>query len=384
MAHAWLALMALQRLKSAPKKTTGWLGGKLRGFYLGSSFDVHFNEQAAAFSSFFDDHKDSFLQGAWFPDSVIADNLTGGHTFKMRWPKTAAEEKSAVAVTGRLPAHLSSLRAVGIPAARLQEKVCYDDKFTLPDRCEALGYALRDMILIQNDLPKGADVMFNDQHLALYFLMLSHYLADSHVPPHCDARDFYGPSTVHPDMEEYWDDEVKRFFAFDKERRAFDYDLDGAPELAEDDKTRAEFEGSLLYRVAVELAGRKWPLKKTAKGVAGEDVLGKGNKELYDYVKSVNFASYLLSTDFIPKDVPENEYKGAKFLIRELPEYREKMEKLSVHVLADTIDSIALGWILTWDSYKKLKEGKETKKADIKKEGNVSAGAKAKKKTGEK
>ncbi len=82
-AHAWLALMAMQRLKTAKNSKQfqkSFLGGNFKDFFLGDKFDIYFNSQAERFVNFFDKHKDAFVQGAWFPDSVISDNLTGGHT----------------------------------------------------------------------------------------------------------------------------------------------------------------------------------------------------------------------------------------------------------------------------------------------------------------
>jgi len=53
------------------------------------------------------------------------------------------------------------------------------------------------------------------------------------------------------------------------------------------------------------------------------------------------------------------------------PKYKEKLDQLSVCVLADAINSIALVWLLTWDKYNALKEGAAKKKVAIKKEGYV-------------
>ncbi len=372
IAHAWLALMALERLKK-PKKTDvfkrSFLGGNFKSYFLGDDFDDHFQKQAESFVKFFDKRKDSFLRGAWFPDSVIADNLTGGHTLKLKKPTTEKEKEEAKEFKNRIPEHLTSLEKLGIKESRLKEKVYRRSKYVLPDRCEALTHAIRDMVLIQKEEEKGSELIFNNNQITLYFLMLSHYLSDAHVPPHCDARDFYGPSTIHPDMEKYWDKEIKKFYEFDKKRKTFDYDLDGAPELIKDEKKRELFENSVLYNVINELSNRKWELKKEKGKFASKKILGKGNKKVYDYAKAVCFISYLVSTDFIPENVREEEYKKMKIL--KDPYYKEKLEKLSVYVLADAIDSIALIWLLTWDRYNKLKEEIEIKLRKIDKEGGI-------------
>ncbi|MCK4454248.1 hypothetical protein KAU51_02780 [Candidatus Parcubacteria bacterium] len=372
IAHAWLALMALERLKR-PKRTKffrrSFLGKNFKGYFLGDDFDDHFKKQAENFVKFFDKHKDAFVKGAWFPDSVIADNLTGGHTLKLKKPLTKKEKQEAKEFKNRTPAHLRSLEKLGINKSRLKEKTCRKSKYVLPDRCEALAHAIRDMVLIQKDEPKGSDIIFSDDQITLYFLMLSHYLADAHVPPHCDARDFYGPSTIHPDMEKYWDKEIKFFFEFDKKRKVFNYDIGGAPELVKDKKKEKQFRKSFLCGVIDELSKRKWVLKKTKGKLADEEILGEKNKKIYDYIKAVCFVSYLVSTDFIPEDIKEGEYKKLKILKN--PQYKKKLDKISVYVLADAIDSIALVWLLTWDRYNKLKEEIKTKMKVIKKEGGI-------------
>lgn len=353
IAHAWLALMALERLKSP--KTKGYIKKKFKPFFLGKSFDSYYNNQAERFVKFFDKHKDAFVQGAWFPDNVISDNLTGGHTLKIKKPSKKSEEKKAKTIKNRTPNHLSSRRKF-IEEARLKEKVYVKGNYILPDRCEALSHAIRDMILIQKDEPKGSDIMFNDDQITLYFLMLSHYLADAHVPPHSDARDFYTPPTIHPDMEKYWDKEIKKFYLFDRKRKIFDYDLGGAPEL--DDKRKTKFETSFLYDALKVLSKRRWnPADKKSQ------YLGKNNKKVYDYIKSVCFDSYLLSTWFIP-EMSKNEYKKIKILKDD--KYKENLREMSVHILADAVDSIALVWLLTWDRYNKLKDQIKKKKKEIK------------------
>lgn len=372
IAHAWLALMALERLKE-PKKTESFrrsfLGKNFKGYFLGNNFDPYFQKQANNFTDFFDKRKDAFLKGAWFPDSVISDNLTGGHTLKLKKPETKEEKKSAKEFENRLPSHLCSLEKLGIKKSRLKEKVFRKAKYVLPDRCEALTHSIRDMVLIQKKEPKGSDIIFSDNQITLYFLMLSHYLSDAHVPPHCDARDFYGPSTIHPDMEKYWDKEITKFYEFDKKRKVFDYDLGGAPELIKNEKKEEQFKESFLYKVIEELGNRKWRLERAKGKLADKKILGEGNKKIYDYAKAICFASYLISTDFIPESVSEKEYKELKIL--EDPKYKKKLDKISVCVLADAIDSIALVWLLTWNKYNKLKEEIKEKGKAIEKEGEI-------------
>lgn len=337
VAHAWVGLMALQRLKSLRDK-----------------FDPYYKKQVDAFLRFFDRHKDAFVQGAWFPDSVISDNLAGGHTYKLGAPKKKSEEEKAVEIKNRTPGHLSCQGLVS-EKSRFSEKLYNNYSYTLPDRCEALSHSIRDMVLIQKKESKGSDIMFNDDQITLYFLMLSHYIADAHVPPHCDSRDFYTPSTIHPDMESWWDKEIMKYYAFDKKRKVFDYDINGAVELKEDAKE--SFKTSFLCEALKILDSRKWDPKD-------KNVLGKGNAKIYDYLKAICLVSYLVDTEFIPLSMPASQYNKLRILDEDQP-YFGRLKQISPHVFADAIDSIALVWILTWDKYNKLQEDIAKKKKEI-------------------
>ncbi len=339
--HAWVGLMALRRLRS--KKLT-------------KKFNAHYKEQASRLIRFFDKHKDAFVQGAWFPDSVISDNLAGGHTYKLKEPTSASEKDKANKITDRTPGHLSCQSLIQ-KKSRFNEKLYIKHKYTLPDRCEALSHSIRDMILIQKEVPRGSDILFNDDQVTLYFLMLSHYLADAHVPPHSDARDFYSPSTIHPDMEKYWDKQIKKFYVYDSKRKVFDYDINGDPELKE--KKKAEFESSFLCKALEILDARTW-------NPSDKSMPGSRNSKIYDYLKAVCLVSYLVSTEFIPLSVPAGTYNKLKILEDE--KYVDRLNEISAHVFADTIDSIALIWLVTWDKYNKLKTDIAAKKKEIEKE----------------
>ena len=336
--HAWIGLMALWRLKCLRPK-----------------FNDYYKEQVDKFVKYFDKHKDAFVKGAWFPDSVISDNLAGAHTYKLKVPVNKSEESKAIKIKDRTPSHLSCQSLIK-DKTRLNQKLYNKYKYTLPDRCEALTHSIRDMILIQKKEPKGSDIMFNDDQVTLYFLMLSHYLADAHVPPHSDARDFYNPSSIHPDMEKHWDMEVLKYFVYDKDREVFDYDVDGVPELKE--KKKDSFKDSFLSKALKILKERKW-------SPTDKKLPGSRSVKIYDYLKAVCLVSYVVSTEYIPLSMSKAQYNKLKILKEQ--SYLDKLNELSQHVFADAIDSIALVWLVTWDKYNKLKEEIAKKKEEIKK-----------------
>jgi hypothetical protein len=259
----------------------------------------------------------------------------------MRKPDEGKGE-SGKEITHEPPSHSSSKDIIE-DKGRFREKVWIDPASCLPDRCEAIKQAIRDMMLIKGNEEKGSPIMFNDNQIALNFLMFSHYIADGHVPPHSDARDFYSPPTIHPDMEEFWDKEVEKYYKFDKGKEVFVYDEQGYPEFRVGKE--GEFKESFLSKALKRLDQRAWdPSAKT--------VLGKGNKNAWDYMVATCFVSYLVSTWFVP-EMTKEEYKKLKILNE--PGYKNKLLQLSEHVFADAIDSIALLWILAWNSLHKLK-----------------------------
>jgi hypothetical protein len=340
IAHAWLAMMALKRLEDLKNKKT---------------FSQRFQEQTQDLLEFFSKHRDAFVQGAWFPDDPIGDNLAGGHTLKMRKPDEGKGEIGKE-ITHEPPNHSSSKDIIE-DKERFREKVYTESDSRLADRCEAIKQAIRDMMLIKGNEEKGSPIMFTDNQIALNFLMFSHYIADGHVPPHADARDFYSPPTIHPDMESFWDDEIEKYYKFDTKKEVFVYDEMGYPEFRSGNE--AEFADSFISKALQRLALRAWD-------PSNKKVLGKGNKNAWDYMVATCFVSYLVSTWFIP-EMTKAEYNKLKIL-RE-PEYKKKLLQLSEHVFADAIDSIALLWILAWDSLHKLKTDIKSTKEEIKARG---------------
>ena len=49
--------------------------------------------------------------------------------------------------------------------------------------------------------------------------MLSHYIADAHMPLHCDKRKFSDGSDIHAKIEGEWDKLIQSTFKIDKENQ---------------------------------------------------------------------------------------------------------------------------------------------------------------------
>jgi hypothetical protein len=218
-AHAWVALRALKLiddLKAAPQLV------ELLCFYLSDIWE-----------------------GAWLPDTLIAD-MAYGHIFKMdadaallgkdlsteSWLRTPYTDLRKQLKGRRLCLELVKDEPVlNIPYCSHPENAGH-----LPERVEALSHAISDMLKMgdyplafyakktvpeayREDLSAQSvkdltiSPCFSARQIAITFFILSHYIADAHMPLHCDYRD-YGtdgtpsrrlPRTLHPSIEEEWE-----------------------------------------------------------------------------------------------------------------------------------------------------------------------------------
>lgn len=326
--HAWLSLKAIELLKS----------------YQGN-FSEERNKRLERFLKFIAQFPDTFVRGAWFPDTVIKDNVAGGHTWKYE-----ADDVNGRTVSYRPPSHNTCIQFV---EDRLDTKVLLDARTSdLPDRCEALGQTIRDAILITNKVTSGDVVVFNDSQVALLFLMLSHYICDAHVPVHCDKRDFYTPSKIHPDLEEYWEKEIKKYYKVSTISEQFDLDED--QNLQRNEKAK-NYEASFLCKCDEILQNAYWENMADA-GEGWKTFLGRTNNNFWDYLVSICFVSYLLSEKMFPLQPPDGVDYDTVSIMKTSP-FKESVIELSPYIFADAINSVALLGFAAWERWELLKKG---------------------------
>lgn len=328
--HAWLALKAVELLKSHS-----------------GDFNKSRNERLERFLEFISTYPSTFARGAWFPDTIIKDNVKGGHTWK--YSLDSAKGKK---VNYRPPSHNQCLKIV---KSKLEQKVSLQQNISdLPDRCEALSQTVRDMILITNALNQeryGDVIIFNNSQVANFFLMLSHYICDAHVPVHCDSRDFYKPSKVHPDLEAFWETEIKKYYKVSTKKEQFD--LDENQNLQRNMK-REGFENSILHECDKILSKTTWADMKGSGD--WRKFLGKTNKNLWDYLVSVCLVSFHMSLEMFPAPAPAG-VNYNKVRIMNVSPFKETVIKYSPKILADAINSVALLWLATWERWELLAKG---------------------------
>lgn len=324
--HAWLALKAVELLRS----------------YRGK-FNDDRNRHLERFLKFISTYPDTFVRGAWFPDTIIKDNTQGGHTWKYYLDSNGKTEKR------RPPANNNCLEFV---KGDLRKKVSLDTRISdLPDRCEALGLMIRDSILITNKTKSGDVVVFNDSQIALLFLMLSHYICDAHVPVHCDNRDFYNPSKVHPDLEDFWEKEIKKFYTVSTKNEQFDLDEKGNLQRKTNKKG---YEKSILHVLDNILEQSKWKNMGTPK-THWNAFLGTGNNNFWDYLVSVCLVSFHMSLKMFPSKAPGVSYNKVRIFKTE--PFKSDVIKKSPYILADAINSVAMLWLASWERWELLSKG---------------------------
>lgn len=308
--HAWLAFKAIERLEHTHLAKAN-------------------KKYAANLVTWFKNHKDGVIQGAWYPDAVIKD-MAYSHVMKY-------SPAQGTGVFRNLPS--SCLIYAGGKSSSLYKKGFVVNKNTnLPARCEAIAHAVIDNLKMQETESKGSPISATDNHIAVLLFMLSHYIADAHVPFHCDSRKFSQGDNLHGHIEGIWEKEIKKVHSIDEANERFFYQPNGYP-LRQNEN---QFQSSFLAQVEAELANRKFQI-----------TWGTGNNNTLDYMTALCQYSYLLSYELFPSGYDETSVTLANW--QGLPGQNISFEQLSVTVLSDAVDSIARVWLRVWRRYLKWK-----------------------------
>jgi hypothetical protein len=316
--HAWLAFMAIRRLEET----------KL------SAIDRRY---ADGLIRWFKSHKDGVAQGAWYPDSVIMD-MANSHVLKLT-PSAEAVNKFK-----RLPTtYLNYKHGKSSPVRKKSFTV--DKHDNLPERCESIAHSVIDHLKMQESEDKGSPVSPTDNQIALLLFMLSHYIADAHMPFHCDSRRFSEGMNLHGYIEGQWDDMIRRYYHIDEDNERFYYDPYGYP--LKDPSSEQEYQSSFLGTVNDVLCDRKFIMSWGAK-----------NRNIWDFMSAICQHSYLLSYCFIPQ-----QYDHTNVTLGNWQSLGSiSFEHLSAAVLSDAIDSIARTWFRVWRRYVKWERKQRSRK----------------------
>jgi hypothetical protein len=324
--HAWLAFMAMKRLDFVDYS---------------DQTDPKIAENAKSLVRWFKNYRDYVIEGAWYPDQVFKD-MGSSHIIKYKpdWKaidrmveeeeadKALKKDASRKTTFKKLPASISMFEQG--KKSDLYERPFTIEDGNLADRCEAICHDIVDNLKMLRTEEKGCPISPTNNHIAMRFFILSHYIADGHMPLHCDSRSFSSGSNVHGYIEKQWEDAVKKSYRIDKDNDRFFYDPDGYPLQTTPTQLMLDVEMEATCRPYVHSWGTK-------------------NKNCWDYMSAISAFSYLKSYRMIPRGFDETNLTTDLF---KTLEGGANLERYSREILCDAVDSIARVWLHVWARYR--------------------------------
>ena len=300
--HAWLAFMAMKRLEKAkiPEKQKPY---------------------AQSLVKWFKNYRDFVISGAWYPDAVFKDMATG-HVVK--YSPVKCDDGAEVAFRS-LP-RSSEMYKLG-KTSPLYRKPYTIDSGNCADRVEAFAHSIVDCLKIQFKEDKGNPVAPCNNYIAMRFFIMSHYVADCHMPLHCDSRPFSKGANIHGYIEEQWDEQVRNSYQIDFGNNRFFYDPEGYP-LQTDAMT------PLISHCEERLVKREY-----IHGWCGE------NNNTWDFMSSVSQYSYLMAYHLFPQGTNAEKLTIPQF--KQMDAWQQ-FDKYSEMIMDDAIDAIARIWLHAW------------------------------------
>jgi S1/P1 Nuclease. len=280
-----------------------------------------FKKQADALVRWFSEHKEGIIKGAWYPDEVFKDMSTG-HILKFL-PQEGGDTRF-----GNLP-EAYNLFTIG-KTSEFYKKGYKVESGNLADRCESVAQSINDNLKMKDSEKASSPIRPGENYIASLFFILSHYIADAHMPLHCDVRQFSEGNEIHAKIEDYWDDIIRLCYSLDKQNVCFNLDNTGYPKATGKTHPVASYlENEIIYRTI-------------------EINYGKGNKNTWDFMKTICQYSYLTSYKMIPKQYNENdlEFDALKGL-----NTGKTFDEYAQSILIDAIDSIVRVWLKVWIEY---------------------------------
>ena len=198
------------------------------------------------------------------------------------------------------------------------------------DRCESIAHSIVDNFKMLQKEERGCPITTTNNHIAMRFFILSHYVADCHMPFHCDNRPFSDEKGMHGIIEKKWEDQIKKSFKIDTDNNRFYYGADGYPLPLSPTQ--------LIFDVEEELGKRQY--------VHG---WGTGNSSTWDFMSSVSQYSYLFSYFLVPQTF-QNTQTITEFMKQ--TEWGLHFDEYNKMIFCDAIDSIARIWLHVWIKYK--------------------------------
>ena len=307
--HAWLAFMAMKRLQYADIPEVN-------------------RDDAKSLVKWFHDYRDFVIEGSWYPDEVFKDMSTS-HIIKYKPVKVGKEPEFK-----KLPKTMQ-MYTLG------QKSDFYKKPFSIEsgncaDRCESIAHSIVDNFKILRMEERGNPLTTTNNHIAMRFFILSHYIADCHMPLHCDNRSFSSGANIHGFIETQWDNQVKKSYSIDTANNRFFYAPDGYPLVTKMTPLMQAVEDDVLNREYLHT----W---------------GSGNGNTWDYMSAISEYSYLMAYRLIPEEYKEAELTKEIYMATEAYSHFEEYSRI---ILCDAVDSIARVWLHVWARYRSWAQGR--------------------------
>jgi len=335
--HAWLAVEAYRKIAAVSKTPEGK------------------NKKLERLAKLLGDNLQDVVVAAWLPDSLIKD-MVYGHIFKNsvyegdqqdRF-KLSKEDLTKKLVDGtQIPAVAFEyvLKSWWDKAYRVKDKGGH-----LPARVTALCQTARDMlrmgdadvVALTGVTPAGAviiddSLLYSPRNVAMTLWMASHYIADSHMPFHCDNRLLASSSNkkkAHGDIEVRWGEQVSEMF----------------------------HSKTILSKSTAEILAAQLPSGSKFSGLNFGNTINllKNNGDPWEEAVYICRASFAASFALVPEEIAKVDDKTTEVSLDDIltKSYcgEDRFWKISRAVMTDAVNSIAMFWQDVWVDYVGKKE----------------------------
>ncbi len=300
-------------------------------------------------------HTRSAAIGSWIPD--MADSKKGfgdidNHIFKLK-PYSGVNPgrfvKSKLSTLQRLGSHRQMGKFIRDWSGTL-DSTWWDQSYRadpppgqhLANRSMALYLALIDQLILGDKkvaslVPGtvrfahnlGDDARPRSEEIATYCFMLSHFIADSCQPMHCDARRMAGYSAgIHKELEAYWNKGCGTYF--DKKKLL---NLNDSP------NTILKKAKEVDIKIGINFSNQIPKLKE---------------KDLWLEIVNICRASFVVSSILVdPNTIPYGSAKKTTFekIFKTNEVSPDLLPELSKAVLHDSVLNIAIAWKDLWNKF---------------------------------
>jgi hypothetical protein len=336
--HAWLAIEAYKKVVNYSETQEGK------------------QKKVSGLTVLLGNYLKDVVVAAWLPDSLIKD-MTYGHVFKNSLYEGDQINRFKLGKK-ELISNIQSNSEVAKTAFKYIPDTWWEEGYRvkkngghLPARINALSQTIRDMfkmgdgsvVKITGIKTKGSEIiannmLFTPQNIATMFWMMSHYIADAHMPFHCDNRALASTAKqkTHGEIEEVWGKEVPEKF-YSKE---------------------------ILTEENEEILNAEMPPNSNFAGIKfGNDINPlKNNGDPWKEAVFICRASFATSFAIVPPNKAKVDDQSTQISFADILNADFCGEKrfwdISRAIMIDSVNAIAMFWLDAWNDF--LKATKQT------------------------